>query len=385
MQRCFAAEHVIPGITTEEMQAKLKQVINDAAERSALNVMDWSSLPLPQQLIQNERVAFVAAQPAHSWREESISELKIHNSRLHTDKLNPKKRKSMEAAMEDVPDDAPSSLPWRTLTPRNLLEDRITNPEPKLTKRMEKKQRKMQEAFSVDVSKSSVELEKRRQRFNLGSLGDVSPVRDDTPDGETGPVIGTCQTLEKRYFRLTSAPKPETVRPLPVLEQAFAFVIQKWNKEHNYGYTCDQLKSIRQDLTVQRIKNEFTVNVYQRHARIALELGDLGEYNQCQTQLRALFRQNLGGKPFEFLAYRILYFIYTNNRTDMNAVLAELTDADRDAPEVKHALEVRSALALGNYHKFFTLFKRTPNMGGYLMDMFLMRERLAALASICRG
>jgi hypothetical protein len=138
-------------------------------------------------------------------------------------------------------------------------------------------------------------------------------------------------------------------------------------------------------LTVQHIKNEFTVTVYEIHARIALEKGDMGEYNQCQTQLRALYSQKLGGHPEEFLAYRILYFIHTCNRTDMNDVLADLTPADKRHHAVKHALDVRSALALGNYHRFFRLYLDSPNMGAYLMDMFIERERLAALANICKA
>ena len=170
-----------------------------------------------------------------------------------------------------------------------------------------------------------------------------------------------------------------------MLEKTLELLKQKWRDESNYSYICDQFKSLRQDLTVQHIKSEFTVKVYELHARIALEKGDLGEYNQCQTQLRALYKQNLGGHPSEFLAYRILYFVYTVNKTDMNDVLADLTPKDREDPAVKHALEVRSALALGNYHRFFQRFADAPGMGAYLIDMFVGRERLATLANICRA
>jgi hypothetical protein len=48
------------------------------------------------------------------------------------------------------------------------------------------------------------------------------------------------------------------VRPEDVLEKALAMVE---TSEKNYLYKCDQLKSIRQDLTVQRIQNELTVKV----------------------------------------------------------------------------------------------------------------------------
>ncbi|PHH66793.1 hypothetical protein CDD81_5925 [Ophiocordyceps australis] len=144
-------------------------------------------------------------------------------------------------------------------------------------------------------------------------------------------------------------------------------------------------KSMRQDLTVQHIKNEFTVSVYEIHARIALEKGDIGEYNQCQTQLRSLYGLGIKGHSTEFKAYRILYFIHTANRTSLNDTLADLTAEEKEVPAIKHALQVRSALALGNYHRFFQLYLNTPNMGAYLLDMFVLRERLAALCNICKG
>ncbi|KAI5288849.1 hypothetical protein KEM52_001001, partial [Ascosphaera acerosa] len=191
--------------------------------------------------------------------------------------------------------------------------------------------------------------------------------------------------LEKNYFRLTSAPNPDTVRPLPVLEKTLELLKKKWRTENNYTYVCDQFKSLRQDLTVQHIRTEFTTTVYEIHARIALEKGDLGEYNQCQTQLRALYRRGLGGHPMEFLAYRFLYHIYTRNWTAINDALAELSDTAKAHPAVAHALAVRAALARGNYHRFFILYLDTPNMGAYLMDMFVDRERLTALACMCRA
>ena len=47
-------------------------------------------------------------------------------------------------------------------------------------------------------------------------------------------------------------------------------------------------------------------------------------------------------------------------------------------------LRVRSALASGNYHKFFRLYREAPFLGPYLLDMIIERERLAAMAAICK-
>lgn len=134
--------------------------------------------------------------------------------------------------------------------------------------------------------------------------------------------------MEKQYLRLTSAPDPTTVRPLPILRQTLELLLKKWKDERNYTFICDQFKSMRQDLTVQRIQSEFTVQVYEWHARIALEMGDLGEYNQCQTQLKQLYSKGIAGNSMEFLAYRILYMLHTQNRSGKKLFAYSLTAHD---------------------------------------------------------
>lgn len=384
VQRAFEPGNAIPGISREEVEDRLKLVITSAAETNRLEGVDWTKHPLPQQLIKIERDQAKIIGAQESLLNGVNTGAPVLSFRASPDNAA-RKRKSPD---EDVMDtERPGTPPWRKKNGSNGtahgLEERMALPDKKISKKQKKA-----EAFRANAaaSKLPADLEKRKQRF-----GNITPdtgfaSRDDSPepDRNAGPIQGTRQKLEKNYFRLTSAPNPADVRPLPILKQALELVKQKWKETGNYPYACDQLKSIRQDLTVQHIKNEFTVTVYEVHAHIALEKRDLGEYNQCQTQLRGLYQQKIGGKREEFTAYRILYFIYTCSRTDMNDVLADLTTADKQTPAVKHALEVRSALASGNYHKFFRLYNDTPFMGAYLMDMFIERERVAALAAMCR-
>lgn len=132
--------------------------------------------------------------------------------------------------------------------------------------------------------------------------------------------------------------------------------------------------------------------------------GDLGEYNQCQSQLRHLYENGLNGHPDEFLGYRILYLLHTRNRrgpslpanaaprprgvdanADVNALLSALRPQERRADCVDHALQVRLALAMSNYHRLFKLYQSAPKMGAYLMDHFVPRERVQALSTMSRA
>ena len=133
--------------------------------------------------------------------------------------------------------------------------------------------------------------------------------------------VGTNQSLEKPYLRLTTFPKSEDVRPLPVLERALQHIKARYHTEEDFAWANEQLKSVRQDITVQGLRNAFVLEVYETHARLALEEGyafvctgvsfsaiyvfnlthycifllphslpnrELNEFNQCQTKIKEL-------------------------------------------------------------------------------------------------
>jgi hypothetical protein len=78
--------------------------------------------------------------------------------------------------------------------------------------------------------------------YNLFTAGDDD---DDDLDWSNLHIIGTCEILEKKYLRLTSAPLPATVRPEHILKKSLQLILNKWNTVHDYKYIVEQFKSIR--------------------------------------------------------------------------------------------------------------------------------------------
>ncbi|KAJ9074148.1 hypothetical protein DSO57_1009227 [Entomophthora muscae] len=207
--------------------------------------------------------------------------------------------------------------------------------------------------------------------------------RADVIDWDDSTIIGTCLKHEKSYFRLTSEVDPSTVRPLRILQEWTEILLEKWEKTKDYRYILDQFQAIRQDLTVQRIKNPFAVNLYETVARFALENGDLGEFNKCQTKLIELYSYGIKGNECEFISYRILYYLHTRSQSDINKTLTQLTQQQKSDAAIKHALQLRSAISSLNYVQFFQLYQSAPNLGRFMINHFLERERIRAMCIIC--
>ena len=277
-------------------------------------------------------------------------------------------------------------------------------------------------------SMTQEELARRRARAekyaqHLGDVSSAAPEEtakadvsydfgDDADDvfDKTGrfAVVGQCRVLEKSYFRLTSAPDPSLVRPERVLSRHLENLE---SSQRDYAYISNQLRAIRQDLTVQAVKNDLTVRVYEFHARLALANADLGQFNQCQTQLKELHGiSNLAvtdESKAEFLCYSLIYFVMQGLRIDQIKFLAKWLNLKhlQQHPYVQFALEVRSSLALGNYAEFFHLFAlaekclngtlvteevansavSAPKHAWYLLNAFADKQRLLALVRITRA
>ena len=191
------------------------------------------------------------------------------------------------------------------------------------------------------------------------------------------------------------------VRPENILLLQVKNIKAKYKSESvEYIWVCSQLKAVRQDMMIQHIENAFTVDTYETHARIALENGDLNEFNQCQTQLKKLY-EKLGHDEKamknvpEFVSYRILYTVflmgnrkYEGGSSDMYELLWEVLGNEGDdvikAEEVDHALRVRSAVATEDYVTFFKLLDTSPKMSSYLMSLVMPQIRFAGLKQIVK-
>jgi len=291
-----------------------------------------------------------------------------------------------------------------------------------------------------------------------GTIGGTKMTLDET-DFEQMTVKGTSTTVEKDFLRLTAPPRAELVRPFFILKQHLrnlqseyyccrnpeavcddrttTTILQErmktpqenWKnldgdsdgdkeknqtrrRQHDYLWFCSQLKASRQDCTVQRIQGDLAVDVYETHARIALQEGDLNEFNQCQTQLKELYKTRPGGDgkgsvvlddniensssvwkhQEDFIAYRLLYYVflstnenYSGGSSDMFHIMLSLTMKERNHPAIRHALRVREAVASSDYFWFFRLHKSSPNLGVFLTDLLVPTMRMRGLRRIAKA
>jgi len=235
---------------------------------------------------------------------------------------------------------------------------------------------------------------------------------------------GENTNLEKEYLRLTSLPIVADVRPPHVLLQALKLIQQKWKDGVSYKYACDQLKSIRQDLTVQHMRNALTVAVYETHSRIALEVGDWAQLRQVLSVLKTLYRElelprpalmrrgSSGGKKIkrkreedgmaravaeldaeatdsdatqneaEFFSYLLMLAAATGKDVLAHELQVAVERDILSSTFVGHALAACRAYTSGAYIRLLQLYPEAPRMQPYLLDLLLERLRPKVWATV---
>ena len=304
------------------MAPKVKAYISEMVKNETIWTTDWSRAPIPE--------------------------------------LATTSKKRKRASRWDVEGEEDENESARSISP--FPEYEVVPKRKKKKKKKGKKKKHTREYF--DDTATPEEQRRRANRLNRFKKSEAQIAAGKTktfsfnPRQKAEAVKGTSTRLEKSYFRLTSAPHPSDVRPEHVLKKSLKMVIQKLSEGCDYLYACDQLKSIRQDLVVQHIESDFTVKVYETHARVAIANGDMNEFNQCQTQLIELYHKNLCRDCVEeFISYRIMYHIFNSNSLALVQEIQHLSSKEQDHPAISLALKIRRAVELNDYVEFFRLYK----------------------------
>ncbi|EAR85606.1 SAC3/GANP family protein (macronuclear) [Tetrahymena thermophila SB210] len=203
------------------------------------------------------------------------------------------------------------------------------------------------------------------------------------------PIIGTSTKLEKEYLRLTSYPKACDVRSPETLVKSFEFITNKYaNKSEDYHYFQSQFRSIRQDLLIQNIKNDFTFQVLEVNARICLENYDIQEYSRCLGQLIWMYKEvdDLAKTNYkEFIYYRLIQFIFEDKKDNLLACLQEINqDELLLSNEFETAMKFQHAISMGNVKGFFNLFNSTKDYGKYIMSLYIKKWKIWGIRIVCK-
>lgn len=371
------------------LQINLKHIITEASTKGELWTRDWDTMPLPLSRRPDEG-GDQAERKARS-RSSSRSRSRSRSSSPSSSERGWGRDSKPRLDRQQSTDSWKTNDSWKAKrkgkkNKKNKLvfDDQESSPvvgEHERQKRQRRAGRFGDDSLKSPVLKSPVVRKPVKgmltaQNAGLVSLGGQA-VDEYNPDAA---IKGTCEDLEKSYFRLTSAPDPSTVRPQPVLEVA----LERLNSlERNYWYDSDQLKGIRQDLTVQHIYNEFTVKVYEYHARLALEAKEVGEFNGIQTRLIELYAEGLKGNEMEFLAYLIINSTVTGKTAlEMLPVLKRITKEAIGDPAVKHAMAVRKAVLANDWVAYFRLYQSAPNNNARFLDLYMDKLRFKAI-TVC--
>ncbi|EFC50016.1 SAC/GANP domain-containing protein [Naegleria gruberi] len=208
----------------------------------------------------------------------------------------------------------------------------------------------------------------------------------------------------KKYARSAAAvhADPSLIRPPLILKKTLEYlthnILERKEEYHTiYFFIRDRARSIIQDLTIQDIRDERSVDLHEIISRFHIMshhlLADVGEelsdphqnlelMSKWLKSLQELYfelRSNGIECPneSEFTAYYILVKITSDQ--EVAKCLRNLPSKVSKSPEVLFALKVYGAFSTKNYVRYFELVKQASYLSACLMHMYFAHIREEAL------
>lgn len=368
IERCF--DSCFNNLDLEKIEYNLDKILEDPINSSSAFFFkkSWDSVPIPNQNISSSELNSFRIQ--RDKLEPCNDILNFENSNSNENSENQEKsgkfnsKKNNHSFEKDFKDDHSNSKTEKKNV--NAITNSINNNNNKNTNK--KKQKCPNDNTCIDYSDGTKE-----EIYYTNGIK---------------PIVGTCQEIEKIFFRTSSLPDPANVRPEHILKKSYELMkTYIKNNEKDYKYLRDQFKSIRQDLIIQMIRNNFSVKVYETNAILSIENHDLDQFNQCQNELSILYNEGFKGNRVQFITYKIIYMALVDSKYDFEPFLKNVYK-DKNLikhEEIRNALEISLSLNDSNYMKFFRLYNKCSEIGKKLCDPFLSRLRVKALIVLCNG
>jgi hypothetical protein len=155
-----------------------------------------------------------------------------------------------------------------------------------------------------------------------------------------------------------------------MLKQSFEHCMQKYGGNCDYEYISEQLRSIRQDLTVQHIADPFCMTVYETHVKLAIEHSDLNNFNQSMDVLDELYPK-FGSieQMSEFGCWRILYLVAVDDLTGLYQFVPRLSAEVLASEPVQFALSAWKAAVGGAWVRYLTMWRSAEPLRAGVMKV----------------
>lgn len=365
IERCYRQT---PTQDRPELEKKLAEMVKMAEKTQTVWSRDWSKMAVP---VTSSQLSAPTTTSSYSYQQPITTPYNDPSTSSGRRDKASNKSKGYDASSSAAYSGAKGSKKGKMLTEEEKEEQ-------------QRAQRASRFKANSDRSSSSSSTSNSSCGYHNNYTVEVSSYED------TEAIVGTSTTLEKPFLRLTERPVPSSVRPLSILKKSLALMMKKKEEGASWiGYLSEQMKSIRQDLVIQAIADEFALQVYETNARWCLENNDIPEFKRCLVRIDEFYNHlNLSSDNIdEFSCYSLLYHLLPEDFPSLNAELAALAQSAQRSklqfsPAIRHAIRICEAYLDNNWTLFFHLSKTTHFLEHHLLNVAAERLRLHCLSSI---